>query len=104
MKFKMEDKNLPIDSMSVEELAEFSQGLEARVLTEETIKKIEKAFDIDPKNTRTIEVCCNEAHIHNYSCLKFTNSYSAIVLRLLNEIRGYKKRLDEIRRITDYTK
>ncbi len=100
----MNKKDLPIDRMSGKESANFRRGLDELVLTAETLREIKKAFDLNPKDTKSVRVCCNEAHAHSYKCLEFDNNYSAIVLRLLNEIENYQARLDRIREETDYRK
>ena len=102
MKFKMGENKLPIDKMLFEERIELRRGLDKKILSEETIQQIKELFDLDLMNTKTVEVCCDESHCHYYECLRFNNSYSEVVLRLLNEIERYKSVLDSIREKADY--
>ena len=100
-----EDKKLGIDKLREEQFRWFRKKfLDGKVLSDEALVQMRVAFDLDRRTTETVSVDCNEAHSHNYSCLKFSNRSSAVVLRLLGEIEMYQIRLNKIRKDADYRK
>ena len=101
----MTGKKLDIEKITDEHFAKWKeQFLDGKVLSDESLHQITQAFDLDTRTTETVIVNCNELHRHIYSCLDFRNRYSAVVLRLLNEIEDYRARFKEIMQKADYKK
>lgn len=96
-------KELPIDIMSEEEFDRIRKGrLNDNYLDELTLKLIKEMFDLNLGKSETVRVDCDEAHAHDYRCLQVYNRGSAVVLRLVEEIERYKRKLDEIREKAEY--
>ena len=86
-------KRLPIYNISEKAFCDFrGKYLDKRDLSDEAISEIEKLFDADPKTTETVHVNCDEAHTHEYDCLGFGNKSTAVIVRLLTEIRYPSRR------------
>lgn len=93
------NQKLPIEDMSSDAYKRFKErGLDSEILSDETLEQIIILFGIG--NPITGRICCDEAHHHLYRCIEHYNPATGIVYRLINEIRKYKTRLDEINRIS----
>lgn len=102
---KMTGKKLDIEKITDERFGKWKeQFLDGKVLSDQALHEIKQAFDLDPRTTETVSITCDEAHRHNWSCLDFSNRYSAVVLRLINEIEDYRARFNEIMQKADYKK
>ena len=80
------------------------QHLDEKVLSNKALSLIKSLFDLDPRNTQTVRVSCDEQHAHSYRCFGFKDRNSAVVLRLLDEIEMYQEKLDRIKKESDYKK
>ena len=91
---------LPIHDISEAEFGKFKgQYLDKVILDEEAIKKIGNLFRIG--SDAIVEIICDEAHIHPYSCLRYKSPEAGIVERLLNEVNHYRRKLKNIHKESD---
>ncbi len=91
----MNKKELPIDKITDKEFLKFKKKfLDKNSLSEEALEQIGHFFGIDCLNA--MRLYCKKNHQHEYSCLKFYDFRTAVVERLLVEIKLYKKKLYEI--------
>ena len=95
----MTEKNnprYPLETMSEEDFQQFREKyLDEGRLSEDAVRDIERLFG-------TIgELCCNEYHAHHYSCVVWEKPESAIVARLLDEIKYYQNLIREIHSKTE---
>lgn len=92
---------LKIHEMSIEDFNNSfkKKNLDNIILTKENLSEIEKQFGLDDRseNSKIGKISCNEYHSHNYKCLHYNSPEAGIVDRLINEIKRYKERIDNIR-------
>ena len=100
--------NLPIQNISD---SDFNSGfkvkhLDGRILKDEDLKAIEKAFGLDDRsaNSRVGGISCDEAHGHSYRCHYYRSPEAGVVDRLIIEIRRYQDGLSKIQGIMEERK
>ena len=91
-------KKIPLDEMSQIEFVKFKEKyLDPRTLSPYALGQIRRLFGATSEFTNiTGRVCCDEAHIHDYSCLEFYDFRTGVVTRLLEEIEAYRAKLADI--------
>lgn len=100
----MIENKLPINEMDDKDWVTFRDYLNRDFLSDKVLEKIEGAFGIDSENLGADYLNCDDAHAHSYKCFGFRDRISAVVSRLLIEIREYQERLNKIRKETEYKK
>ena len=92
---------LKIHEMSIENFNNSfkKKNLDNIILTKENLSEIEKQFGLDDRseNSKTGKISCDEYHSHSYKCIHYNSPEAGIVDRLINEIKRYKERIDNIR-------
>ena len=84
---------LPLEKMSEDDFLKLkNKYLDNKVLSEEALSEISRLFAIGEESTGVVH--CNEAHAHSYECVYFRNPKTGIAVRLIEEIRRYKDKIE----------
>jgi hypothetical protein len=90
-----------LDEMTDTQFEKFKKKfLDKEELAKEDLRQIADSFDF--YNPHVVRVACDEMHGHSYSCLVFSKRQTAVVCRLLEEIKRYRHKLDKIREQAKY--
>jgi hypothetical protein len=88
MEYERGKKRLPIEAISDKEFQEFmKKELSKSRLGTHELQGIYRLFGLDDSDIATIP--CEKDHGHDVYCQKYTNRQSAVVSRLIHEVRRY---------------
>ena len=91
-------EKLPISELTPEAFREIKRRfLDDEVLSNEALEEIKRLFATRDPGSYTIK--CYEYHAHSPRCVEYHNPTTAIVARLLAEIRAYSVRMGGIERL-----
>jgi len=86
---------LPIDLIDEDFFKRFkAECLDTPHLDRDALEKISEMFGVGKEETGRI--ACDEMHTHNYSCRSFTDFRTAVVYRLVREVRVLRNTLSII--------
>jgi hypothetical protein len=99
----MDKPVLPVYAMTREEFNnEFKRKhLDKTVLSGEDFNAIKEIFGLSDRgaNSPVGRISCDEYHGHGYKCVWYNSPEAGIVDRLLNEIKMYKGRLEDVYKV-----